>query len=562
MSVLELFARLSPRETAPDGLVDSVAFLEWNHDAETIAAAADGCGVALAIIGTVIAALAGAFELVLVAIAVGICATVAVRSVPSLLANARRSRALGEAPGVVSRAVLQTRIAPTAEGAAAFAAERDGVLGSSLSRHVRAANGTPRSGLGRFAETWRETFPALHRSVLLVESAAAAPERERDRALDRAMDAVLDGTRDRAASAAESIRAPATALYAFGVLLPLALVGVLPAAGAAGVDATLIAVVVVYNVLLPLGLVVASVWLLARRPVAFPPATVPRNHPAVPTRRWPTVVVAVSAAVVGWVITDIVLVPWMRPLAVIGAGVGVGLVFHYRPIVAFRTRVDSFEESLPDALYLVGRRVADGIAVERAVESVTTELDDPARSVFTDAVRRHRQLRIGIEEAFRGEHGALATYPSRRADSAAGLLGLAAHEGSPAGRALIETADHLDDLRRVERDSRRDLGEVTSTLSNTAAVFGPLVGGATVALADSVGTTGEIDGSVPATAELGVAVGVYVLLLAVVLTILSVGLSRGLDRPTVGYRVGGALATATALYLAAFYAATGVTGGL
>jgi hypothetical protein len=142
------------------------------------------------------------------------------------------------------------------------------------------------------------------------------------------------------------------------------------------------------------------------------------------------------------------------------------------------------------------------------------------------------------------------------------LLGIAAREGRPAGRALVETADHLTDLRRVEASARRDLARVTSTLGNTAAFFGPLVGGTTVALADSVGTAPTLDGSVPETAPLAVAVGVYVLLLAAVLTALSTGLVRGLDRATIGYRVGAALCAATVTYLAAFRAAATVTGGL
>ena len=180
----------------------------------------------------------------------------------------------------------------------------------------------------------------------------------------------------------------------------------------------------------------------------------------------------------------------------------------------------------------------------------------------SDLARRQSQLRIGVEAAFDGEYGALETVPSERARGAARLLGAATREGPPAGRALVETADHLDDLRRVEREARRDLAQVTSTLGNTAAFFGPLVGGATVALADSVGTTGALEGSAPETAALGPAIGVYVLLLAVVLTALSTGLSRGLDRATVGYRTGAALLAATVTYLVAFRATGTVAGGL
>jgi len=92
-------------------------------------------------------------------------------------------------------------------------------------------------------------------------------------------------------------------------------------------------------------------------------------------------------------------------------------------------------------------------------------------------------------------------------------------------------------------------------MGNTAALFGPLVGGVTVALAGRVGGS-KLGEAIPQTG-LALAVGVYVLLLAVVLTALATGLARGFDRSVVGYRVGLALLAATATYLAAI-----VAGGL
>lgn len=563
MSIIHHLASISPRQSAPDGLRDSGPFLDG--DPAVLAAASDGAGLITAGALGAVALLVGAFEFLFVTAGIAIGTTAALRGGLVAVASARESRALGSAPTLVGRAVLRTRIAPTAEGAAAFAAETDGALGERLTDHVRHARSGPRSGLRSFAGAWRNRFPALYRSLTLVEAATGAAEAERDRTLDRAMDTILDGTRERAATAADNLRGPATALYAFGVLLPLALVAVLPAAGAAGIQATFTAVVVVYDLVLPVGLLCASGWLVANRPVVFPPAPVGRDHPDVPTRRWPPLVVGGIAAVVGWLLAGHVVAPWTRPIAAVGFGAGVMLVAACRPIVLVRRRADRLDEGLPDALYLVGRRVADGISVERAVANAAAELDDEAGVAFTAAARRQRQLRVGIETAFTGtdgDGGALSEVPSGRAESAARLLGVAAREGPPAGRALVETADHLDDLRRVEATARRDLAQVTSTLGNTAAFFGPLVGGATVALADGVGTASTLDGGTPETSALGVAIGIYVLCLAAILTTLATGLSRGLDRATVGYRVGGALCAATATFLVGFRATGGVAGGL
>lgn len=557
MDVVERIARISPRETAPDALAEAGPFLEG--EPSELAAAVDIVGAAAAIPVATVALLFGQVGLLFVAAGVGLGTVVAIRACILAVANLRESRALGTAPTLVGRAVLRTRVAPTAEGAATFAAKTDGLLGDRLAERIRRARGTPRSGLGTFAEAWRGTFPALYRAVTMLEAAADAPDGERDRALDRAMETVIDGAEARAAEAADALQGPATAVYAFGVLLPLALVAVLPAAGAAGVDAALPTVVVVYDVVLPAGLCCAAGWLLAARPVAFPPVSVSRTHPEVPTRRWPPFAAGAVVAVGGWVVAGAVLPPWTRPFAAGGFGIGTILICWFRPIVSIRQRASRFDEALPDALYLVGRRVADGVAVERAIAEAAGDLDGVVGETFTAAERRGRHLRVGVETAF---EGAIDDIPSKRGESAARLLGLAAREGPPAGRALVETADHLDALQRVEAEARRDLGRVTATLGNTAAFFGPLVGGATVALADSIDAGAAIDGSAPDAAALGPAIGVYVLLTAVVLTALATGLSRGLDRATVGYRVGIALLLATTTYLVGFTFASAAAGGL
>jgi hypothetical protein len=117
-------------------------------------------------------------------------------------------------------------------------------------------------------------------------------------------------------------------------------------------------------------------------------------------------------------------------------------------------------------------------------------------------------------------------------------------------------ATHLDDLRQVERDARADLDRVVGTLRSTGAVFGPLVGGATVALAAYMDEAGLVGSGPVDVAGLGAAVGLYVLALGVILTALSVGLERGLDRHLVAVRVGSSLLAGTACFLAG-YAVTG-----
>lgn len=514
---------------------------------EVVLSAGYTLSVPLLVAGTVLSGPIGRPVIGVATVLSGALGLASARFGVELAARARRVRALGTAPALVTALALGVELWPTTERATAFATDSgDGLLTDSLRTARRRARGTPGSGLDAFTDQWADSFPALDRAVADIQRAAAAPAEERAPILARARRQILDGTHEELSTYAVSLRVPATAVYAFGVLLPLALVSLVPAAGMAGVPVTRAALVIAYVFVLPTGLVVACVWLLARRPVAFPPEPVPRTHPDVPDSPWPAVALGVAVGVATWVLAPALVASWGVPIATLGLAVGTALVASYRPVVAVRDRVANVEAGLPDALTELGRRLSRGQALEAALPEVPEESPEPIATVFERAAARQRRLGTDIEGAFRGP---LSTLPSRRLRDAVSLLSAAATVGRPAGEAITKMGDHLSELRALERETRRDLAQITGTLSNTAALFGPLIGGATVALAGSIGGAGPMT-AVPVT-TLGPVVGWYVLVLAALLTTLSVGLRRGLDRALVGYRVGLALLAATAAYFAA-----------
>lgn len=550
-AALRSLARLWPRPVeAGEELGRALGTLDAPVDPPTVVRAGYGAGLVVAAAGLPAIAVAPRGPALLVLVAASLSATHAVHVAPRLLARARRNRAAAEAAALVGRATLRMRVAPAPEAAAAFAAGGDGPLAASLAGHLRRARAGPETGLESFAAEWEPWSPPLARALRAVAAAGSLPPRDRERALERARRTVLEGRRDRAAEDAAALRAPVTALYALGVFLPLALVGILPAATATGARVPPWLLAAGFDVLLPAGLAAAAATLLARRPSAFPPPRVSRSHPDVPDRRWPAAAAGLGAAAIAALLATAVLPGWTALPAAVGCGLGTWLVARYRPMAPVRARVRALEADLPDALSLLGRRVGEGTSVEAAVARVADEVGDPAGAAFAEAARLQRALGVGIEPAFLGPHGALSTFPSVRARDAAGLLAVAAAEGRPAGEALVALATHLDELREVERESRRTLRRVTATLSNTAGAFGPLVAGATVALFEGI-AVGTI-GAPLATATVGVVLGVYVLVLAAILSALATGLERGLDRALVGRRAGRALLAATGTFLAAF----------
>lgn len=550
----------------------AIDILDLGVPASRVVGWGDVAGGCLALVAALVGLVSGHPRVGLVVGAVlGVGPPLVVRRGPLLLGRLRRTRALGDSVGLVGRLVLRLRLEPSLERAVASASRTgEGRLAASLDDHARRARGRPGSGLDGFVAEWRAVDPALERAGSLLTSAVEAPEPDREDLLGRAFDAALDGTRDRLAAFASDVRGPATAIYAFGVLLPLALVGVLPAAAAAGASIPLAALVVLYDVLLPAGLVAAGCWLVARRPVAFPPPSVGADHPAVPDSPWPALGVGFAGGLVGWVVAGS-LVAWSGPIAALGFGVGVPLWMYHRPIRVAGDRAAEVEEGLPDALGVVGRRVAGGSAVETAIDEAAAVVPGATGEVLMEASRVGRMLDVDIQEAFTGEHGSVSAVAGQRTREAVALLGAAAREGRPAGDVLVATGEHLDDLRRLEATARRDLSAITDTLANTAVVFGPLVGGVTVAMTArlsaaatesggaTAGDVGSFAGSAAAypVGDLGLAVGWYVLVMAAVLAALATVLDRGADPALLGVRVGLALPTAAATYVVAV-----VAGGL
>jgi hypothetical protein len=546
------FLQLGREET---GVVTASAVVEAGYLLGVVASVASALGLGL--LGTRVDV--PTVALVAVPAAVGLLFTQVVHSAPVWLATFQRTRALGSVAGVVGLLALRLRLSPTPERAAQFAGNvREGPLAASLARHAAAADGRPDAGLIAWAEAWQSWFPALDRAVALLVASVDAPPASRERTLDRAVETVGDAVESRAAAFASQIRGPVTGLYAVGVLLPFALVGAVPAAAVTGLPVTPTTFVLTYDVLLPVGVAVAGGRILLTRPVAFPPPSVPRDHPEIPDRRRRTVVATLAGGAVGWIVAERVVAAWAGPLAAVGTAVGTGLIVWFHPAGTVRERVRELERGLPDALALVGRSVADGESVEAAVAGAATDLPGPVGTAFDRATRRRRRLRVDVERAFCGDHGPFVETPTPAGRAVAVLLGVTAETGQPAGSVLLDEAERLDTLRDHEQRARRSVATVTDTLSNTAAVFGPLVGGATVAMAshldgvDATALAGE--GAALSTPLLGTAVGTYVLLLAVLLPALASTLRAGVDPVLVGSRVGRTLLSATATFLLGVWA--------
>lgn len=483
----------------------------------------------------------------LVVLAVGICYA------PTVLDRFARSRAIGVGPTLFAFTILSLRLTPSLERAADHAADAvGGRLGRSLASHRRSTTDGSRA-FQAFAGEWEDLAPSFGRAVSLLRVAVDTPAENRPEILTNALEAVLEGSRERVTEFGAAIRGPAMGIYAFGVMLPLALVGLLPVFGATGSGVSLLLLGAIYDVLLPAGLVLASLWLAAKRPaVAGPSFDRELLERAAPLPQ--SVAAGLLLAGVSWLGVPLVFPAWTRGIVALGTGGGVVLIISLSPVRTRQEYIETLESGLPDALAIAGRELAEGKPVEVAIATVADRLQGPAGDCFEHAARTRRRLGITVEEAFTGEYGTLSDVPSQRATTASSLLARAGEHGRPGGETVVSVGEYLGRLQQVEREARRELAQTTSTLRQTAVVFAPVIAGVTVALATGMERL-EAPGNAIDVSTLGQLVGIYVLLLGIILPTLAVILARGFDPVRIGYRVGAALLTAGVLYPVAFLAA-------
>lgn len=549
-SLAVALALISPIDGTSSTELDRAAtVLDLDLDGDKIVEAAVG----LLVVGaatTVLPLAVGWYRLAVAVLSFSGVVAAGVLLLPEWLATARQTRALGDLPDLIGFAVLRMQVDPTPERAADFAATHTtGPLADSLREQIRRAHGTPHTGWSAFGSAWNDDAPSLPRAVALLTAAGAAPPADRDRLLSDALDHVLRGTRDRMAAFAASLHGPTTGLYAFGVVLPLATIGALPTLRAAGIPVRVEHLAIGYDVMLPVAVAGAGAWIVGRRPAAFPPVPVGGDHPDLPDRRRRLLVVVPVVGGVTFLVTQLVYPDWSPILVVPTVTGGVTLLVWTSPVTTIRANIRDTEAGLPAALTIVGQRLQQGTPPETAVGDAAATLDGRTGAVFEEASGVHDRIRVGIAAAFTGAHGALTDIPSPRLHASATLLALAGKEGPHGGEVLLDLADHLEDLRTVQRDARRELSTIVDTLRSTACCFAPLIGGATVALADRIDGAG-LTRSVASidTAPLALVVGVYVVVLGVVLAALAAALDRGLDRAVIGEQIGYALVCSGVVY--------------
>ncbi len=448
-----------------------------------------------------------------------------------------RARMMGQMVDAVSYMAMSMRLTPSLHRALLFAARNVGeplagrlrqvVLDVELRRFETLEEAF--MDLARTYDPGNEEFQQALRSLRTAELQGTSEGVERS--LERATSTVFEGTRRRVREFADGLQRPVFVLFSLGVVLPLMVGSMLPLMSTSGLGGSIWTAVLLMDVLFPLLFIIAARRILDRRPLVRPVALIDHGN-----GRWigrSVVALAVGASLVTLgilcfqmateisqansrldsALADGTIVdmdpheraalekraiaaetdPLTRLAVLIGPlpmlwGVAAAVAVLFVPILQeprrMRQEVEAVEEALPDALFQIGSRVADGMPLEPAIRRTASSLEDEPLANLLRRVLAHMTLkRASATEALFGREGALTGFPSENVSaSLKTIVEMARKDLSGAGRTIVAVSDHLRDLRKVDREVASRLRPVTDMMRSTAVLFAPVILGITSAL--------------------------------------------------------------------------------
>jgi len=423
---------------------------------------------------------------------------------------------LGDIPEILSYIIMSMKLVPNLEHAVLFAARNsERPLATDLKKLTWDLNlriySSMDDALLSFADLWGRNSEYFKRSLHLIKSSTAEPdEAQRVITLNRALDISLEGTESLMEAFAEKLKTPSYVLYSIFILIPLALVALLPAVTVVGMKPEIADMVLLYDFIFPCLAAIYSEYILMQRPVAFIPGQIPDTHPDLADIRQKKRIAILSGVLVcvltaplgylllasgnpGGIVSTTPLGGYLLPALplVVGgtAGLSVYLYFSSLPYKKIRDRIKQMEQEFADSLFVLGRRISEGKAPEEAFAHTARTMDGSKIGEAYEGISMNLlSMRTNLKDAvFDEEFGAFRHVYSERIRNTMLLFTESVHKNhEAAGASIIKLADHLKELSAVEERIKHSLYDVTSTMRTTAAIFAPLIAGITLALSEVI----------------------------------------------------------------------------
>ena len=531
---------------------------------------------------------------------------------PKTYAKYMKIHSLGDIPEILSYLVMYLKLVPNLENSVKFAAaESKTNLATDLRKmlwdmEIRVYHGVD-DALTSFATQWGKWSEYFKRALHLVRSSIQEKdEASRTVTLNRALDVALDGTREMMNKFANKLHQPTMLIYSIGIMIPLSLVAMLPAAGLVGMKVTIFQVFFLYDIILPMFIFFYTRKILLSRPATFNPPNIPKDHPELIhiNKRRRLTVALIFGTLVALPGVFFLMIPSFYPngspnqlinfivdpnglntffpvtlfiIWGVAAAVTSYTISVYRPYKKIRDEIKQIETEFSDALYILGKRISEEKSPEESFMYAAHTMEGSKISeVFSQTGFNLTAMHTNLREAmFSHEYGSLKYVYSDRIKAIMRLFVEGIQKSQKAvSISIIRIADHLKELQAVEKKIKETLFSLTSTLRSTVAVFAPLIGGVTLAITRLITKIlGGLAGKMPSTSASDMSsgipigniaesftlenirpeffvlvIGIYIIELVFLLVKFTNGIDEGDDKATYMYSLGKVMPTSIMVF--------------
>lgn len=504
---------------------------------------------------------------------------------PEMMLDAKKTEMLGHVPAIASCLVISLRISPILEKAVEFSSEHtSGLPKKLLSRmiseiHLGKSTNMIES-LSRFADEWGNIPEFKAFMQLLIASTLESSEKGRWNMLDNGMNVLLSGLKERTDQSARKLETPILVVFTFLVILPLVFIGLVPILPTIGMDFSPLVIFFLYDVVLPVILFVAISFIVSSKPITIPPIEIPRVEYSrifgMEANRgnkqlFFLAVLGLSAAISLPGILDLIdalndvepSYPLGTTSILLGASIGLGIYLTGTSYTVKKMRDDikDEEDEFSETLRQLSVLLSSGRPLPNAMAHITDINKGRTAQIFSKAANNIRLFNINMHQAFFAEKGGSAakTYSAMIKSSIETIISMSGRSGKSIASVIIRLSEHIRNMRTVDLEMKKIIGNVTASMIIIAVFVGPLVGGVATSLGYLLAKTlGGSDAS-----EFGfgglivktinpeiikLIIGIYVLETTTVLSVFSDDLIYGRDKVIKKYHLGMYLPIAAVIF--------------
>jgi Flp pilus assembly protein TadB len=433
--------------------------------------------------------------------------------------------------------VIYMRTSPNLEGAVRFAAlNLDGPISNDFKRvlwNVEIGNfSRVEDSLEKYSRNWKDYNDDFLQSLELIESAVKEPSpSRRESLLDDSIERILDGTEEKMNSYAKGLKTPVAILNAFGALLPILGMIMLPLISAF-IDAIgAIHVIILFNVILPASLYMFTKQILTSRPPTISTSAM-KEHNLPEVGYYKTTLMGKelkikSSYIGGGVLLLLATIsvstfaafPYLLPVtaenapsvpifysngsgnqltmlmrgvvmvAAIGLGLGTKNILGTSARREAQENLRKIEKQFPSALFQLSNELSGGTPIEIALKNAAKESSELEISgLFRKSSQNIEQLGMTFKQSlFDDSYGAVQKYPTKTVSTVMKVLAVSSSKGtSMVAQASGTVSRYMDRLKSTQNKLEDLLEDSTTTIKLLSYMLAPIISGVAVGMSQTI----------------------------------------------------------------------------